>query len=82
MASNTIRHNRENCIGCSACAGVAPDFWEMGADGKSDLVGGTEREDGSVEKEIEDKDLAANMEAARSCPVNVIHVFKGSDKLI
>ncbi|MFH1125684.1 MAG: ferredoxin [Candidatus Altiarchaeota archaeon] len=82
MASYTIRHDRGNCIGCSACAGVAPDFWEMGAEGKSNLVGGEEKEDGSVEKELEGKDLDANMEAARSCPVNVIHVFKGSEKLI
>lgn len=82
MANYTIRHDKENCIGCSACAGVAPDFWEMGPEGKSNIVGGAEQEDGSVEKEIEDKDLGPNMEAARSCPVNVIHVFKDLEKLI
>jgi len=32
-----IQHDRPNCIGCAACAAVAPEFWSMNEDGKSDL---------------------------------------------
>ena len=29
-----IEHNRPDCIGCAACAAVAPNHWEMNEDGK------------------------------------------------
>ena len=32
-----IQHDRPNCIGCAACAAVAPDFWTMNEDEKSDI---------------------------------------------
>ncbi len=73
MAKFKIEHDRPNCIGCGACAAVAPSYWEMVDDGKSSIkdckkVGDKE------EKDIDEKDLAANKEAAESCPVNVIHI--------
>jgi len=72
-----IEHNRPNCIGCGACVAVAPDYWEMNDDGKSDIIKGKDRkEDGWQEKDIEEKDFKENMEAAESCPVNVIHLKK------
>ena len=41
-----IDHDRPNCIGCGACAAVAPEFWEMSAvDGKSDVKGSAREED-------------------------------------
>jgi len=61
---------------CAACAGVSPDHWEMNADGKSDVIGGTKRDDEWEEKDIADADYDANMQAAQSCPVNVIHLVK------
>ena len=76
----TIDHDRPNCIGCGACAAVAPDFWEMSAlDGKSDIKG-SEREDdaGEIVREkldIGDDVYAKNKEAADCCPVNVIHLI-------
>ena len=69
-----IEHDRPNCIGCAACAAVAPDFWTMSEDGKSDIVGSIKKEDETEELEIEEKDFACNKEAADSCPVNVIHI--------
>jgi len=79
-----IMHDRPNCIGCAACAAVAPDFWTMSEDGKSDIVGSIKKEDETEELDIEEKDYAINKEAADSCPVNVIHIVnkKTGEKII
>ena len=66
-----IQHDRPNCIGCAACAAVAPDFWTMSEDGKSDIVGCKKRDDEWEELDIEEKDFKANKEAADSCPVPI-----------
>jgi len=71
-----LEYDRPNCIGCGACAAVAPEFWEMHDDGKSDIKGGKTRDDKWQELEIEGKDFEANKQAAESCPVNVIHLKK------
>lgn len=76
----TINHDRPNCIGCGACAAVAPDFWEMSAvDGKSDVKGSEREEDaGEIVREkldIPDEQYIKNKEAADCCPVNVIHLI-------
>ena len=75
-----IDHDRPNCIGCGACAAVAPEFWEMSAlDGKSDIKGSQREEDGGeIVREaldINDDQYAKNKEAADCCPVNVIHLI-------
>ncbi len=70
-----IQHDRPNCIGCAACAAVAPDFWTMAEDGKSDIVGCKKRPDEWEELDIEEKDYQINKESADSCPVNVIHII-------
>lgn len=75
-----IDHDRPNCIGCGACAAVAPEFWEMSAvDGKSDVKGSQREEDaGEIVREsldINDEQYAKNKEAADCCPVNVIHLI-------
>jgi len=75
-----IQHDRPNCIGCAACAAVAPDFWTMHEDGKSDIVGCRKRDDEWEELDIEEKDFQANKEAADSCPVNVIHIINKETK--
>lgn len=79
MAKYKIDHDRPNCIGCGACAAVAPNFWEMAEDGKSSIKGG-KKVGNKEEKEIAEKDLAANKEAAESCPVNVIHIINMDTK--
>ena len=70
----TLQHNRPDCIGCSACEAVAPDFWEMHEDGKSDIKRGKTLDNEWQELDIEEKDFEENKEAAESCPVNVIHL--------
>lgn len=84
MTKNNIKleHNKPECIGCGACVAVAPDYWEMNDDGKADIIKGKERKDNWQEKDISEKDLKENMEAAESCPVNVIHITKNEKKLI
>lgn len=79
-----IRHDRPNCIGCTACAAVAPQFWEMSVlDGKSDIVGATMNAEGWEELDIPDADFQVNMDAASVCPVNVIHLIQiGDGKLL
>ena len=75
MAKYKIIHDRENCIGCGSCIALCPESWKEGSDGKSDLIKGKKNE-----QEI--NDLACNMDAAKACPVNVIHIFEGKKKLI
>lgn len=69
-----LEHDRPNCIGCAACAAIAPNFWEMHEDGKSDIINCKKREDGWEELDIEEQDHDLNKEAAEACPVNVIHL--------
>ena len=64
MAKYEIIYDREGCIGAGACANVDPANWKMADDGKANVL----------KKEIEESELEANLNAARSCPVNVIHI--------
>ncbi len=82
MSKFKIVHDRPNCIGCGACVAVSPEDWEMNADGKSDLIKAKALPDTTQEKELDN--LGENMEAARMCPVNVIHIIdqKTNKKLI
>lgn len=75
-----IRHDRPNCIGCTACASIAPEFWEMNVmDGLSDIIGSKKTPDGWEELEIGEENFQCNMDAASVCPVNVIHLIKIGD---
>jgi ferredoxin len=75
-----LQHDRPNCIGCGACAVVAPDFWEMNDDGRSDIINAVHKSNGWQEKTIEEKDFEINLEAAESCPVEVIHLIDNETK--
>ncbi|MEK6874444.1 MAG: ferredoxin [Nanoarchaeota archaeon] len=77
-----ITHNKPECIGCGACAAIAPQFWQMAEDGKSDIIASKKREDGWEEIDIIDEYLEINKEAAESCPVNVIHLCDGTGNQI
>jgi len=77
MAKYLVRYDRSNCIGAGACTAASPKFWKMNyeKDSKADLIGGTEKEDGWEELEIDDADLEEMKAAAEICPVNVIHII-------
>ncbi len=74
MARYKIEFDRNNCIGAAACAAVYPEKWVMKDDGKPDVVGAEanpEKQELIVEAEEEAR---KHIEAAKSCPVLVIHV--------
>ena len=74
MTDYQVKHDRPNCIGCSACAAIAPDYWYMGEDGKSDIKNSTKTPEEWEELDIKQEEYAKNKEAADACPVNVIHI--------
>jgi ferredoxin len=88
MGKYKIAHDIQNCIGCWACVTANGKRWKEGKgkfEGKSELIGGKfDKQNNFFEVEIDEKELEANMEAARTCPVNVIHVIdkKNGKKLI
>ena len=77
MGKYIVRYDREGCIGAAACVGMDPKNWILApSDGKADLIEGKENgQSGIWEKEIDESELEAMMNAARGCPVIVIHVF-------
>jgi ferredoxin len=73
MSKFKLIHDRPVCIGCGACAVIAPDFWEMNDDGKSDIING--KHEGEIQLlDIDQKDFDINLEGAESCPVECIHI--------
>lgn len=67
---------RNKCIGCNACAEVAPNRWVMSRkDGKCILVGGKQKKDLFIAY-IPEFELYENQKAAEACPVNIIQVKK------
>lgn len=76
MEKYEIVHLKKDCIGCGACAAVAPDFWFMDEEGQAQLKGAKEI-NGNWELEINTEEARAiNQEAAEVCPVNVIKLKK------
>jgi ferredoxin len=72
-----VQLDRENCIGCSACATICSEFWFMDEDGKSRLKGATEVKgmSGWFGLNVKGKkEEECNKKAADLCPVKVIHV--------
>lgn len=73
-----ITHQRAKCIGCYYCAAAAPGTWTMNEDdGKATLRGAKEKK-GFYTTTVTDDEYAANLEAAESCPVNIIKIEKYS----
>ena len=54
--------DKNTCIGCGACAAIAPDIFEMGDDTKAEA----KKADVSGDEEAKAKD------GSESCPVNAI----------
>jgi len=75
-----IVHDRDTCIGCGACASVCAEYWYMESDGKSNVKGASKTGNGDEESLGPlDNDHDCNKDAAESCPVNCIHIFKIKD---
>lgn len=69
-----IIHYREKCIGCNACVEAAPDRWAISKkDGKAVLLKGMQKK-GIYSVITHPMEYEANLEAAKNCPVNIIHL--------
>lgn len=68
-----VIHIKKDCIGCGACAAVAPEYWEMDEEGMAHLKESKQVED-NWEKEITADEVQKHKEAAQVCPVEVIKV--------
>jgi ferredoxin len=70
-----ITQNRRKCIGCNYCVELAPGQWRMSKkDGKSVLLGATQKKDQYTLKTADEDAYEANIAAAQACPVNIIQV--------
>lgn len=68
-----ISQQRNKCIGCGACASVAPKHWKMNnEDGLADLINGEITPNGIITAKIDEVDFEQNKKAADACPVNII----------
>jgi ferredoxin len=78
MGKYVVDYDRPNCIGAGACTAVNPRRWKMNydRDGKAELIGGTENEDGTQTLEIDENEFEKMKESAEICPVAVIHLRK------
>ncbi|MBI4214693.1 ferredoxin [archaeon] len=79
-----VRYDMKNCIGAGACVAAFPGRWELNADNKAVLKGGTEKEDGWFELEIEESELEQMKTSAEVCPVRVIKILdeNGNDLVL
>lgn len=74
MKTVKVIHTRGKCIGCNACAAIAPQNWQMSEeDGKSVLIGSVKKGNVFV-GEVFECDLEMNRCAAEACPVNIIKI--------
>ncbi|HQT45347.1 MAG TPA: ferredoxin [Candidatus Micrarchaeota archaeon] len=76
MPKLILVHERGKCIGCGACAAIAPGRWRMGKDGLADLIGGADAGNECYSRQIPEGEFESGRQAATTCPVNVIHLEK------
>ena len=74
MAKYTVKYDRDACIGAASCTAFSKKF-KLDKDGKANLAGAKEVDDCFFELTIDEKELDEMKEAAKSCPVNVIHIY-------
>jgi len=70
-----IIHERQKCIGCGSCAALCPKYWEMDEDGKARLLNSKKNPE-TKNDELEVQEIGCNLQAAESCPVQIIHLVK------
>ncbi|RLE59250.1 MAG: ferredoxin [Thermoprotei archaeon] len=76
MVKYKVWLDRKGCIGCGSCVALCPDYWDLGDDGLSHIIGGkriVENEE-IVREEIILNELGCNIDAAEACPAKVIHI--------
>lgn len=77
MKKNNLVHiifQREKCIGCNYCVEYAPQRWAMSKkDGKSVLLDSVNNK-GFWSVHVSSEEKAANLRAAKACPVKIIRI--------
>jgi ferredoxin len=76
-----ITHLRKDCIGCGACAAIAPDFWTMDEEDSLSTLKGSVAKGDLFELEVSDEDaINQNKEASEVCPVDIIKLVDEEKK--
>ena len=70
-----IIHEKEKCIGCGSCVALCPKYWELVEDGKAHLLN-SKINPKTGNEELEIQEITCNEEAAKACPVEIIHIVK------
>lgn len=69
-----IAHKKPECIGCTLCAEVAPNYWEMDEDGEARLLQITREDKDFQYGEGFEEDREILKKAEEGCPVNIIRI--------
>ncbi|MBS3052100.1 MAG: ferredoxin [Candidatus Aenigmarchaeota archaeon] len=80
MGKYKIVYDRDACIGAASCVAVEPNFWSLDKENKAILADSKKESSNIFTREIEEKDLNSNLDAAKSCPVNCIHIIEKDAK--
>jgi len=74
MKHYKITHDRDQCIGCGACALEAPQTWELDKkDGLANLKN-SKNENNIHSRTIDEVDYEANKRACDACPMGLISI--------
>ena len=79
MAKFKIVLEREECISCENCVTECSDSFEMGDDSWAHVKGSARVGNND---ELETDDMGCTKQAAEACPVNIIHIIEGGNKII
>ena len=70
-----IAHNKRECIGCGACVGLCPEYFELEEGGRAHLKGSKlNSKTGKYELEIESAGCSG--EVADVCPAQCIYLVE------
>ena len=70
-----LEYDKSACIGAAACVAVFPEKWELESGGKATLTDKSTKKTPEKEfLEIDESELERHLEAAKVCPVVVIHI--------
>ena len=79
MAKFKVELVRKECTACESCVESCPDYFEMGDDALVNLKGSKKAGDN---EDLEVDTLGCIKDAADACPVNIIHIYEGANKII
>ncbi len=82
MAKYRVELDRDNCVASVGCVEEDPKNWKLNAaENKVDLKDSTPAKNMYI-REVDEAELQKFMRAAKSCPVNVIHIYDETGKKI